>query len=115
MSMKNYSSYGYLVVASTLTKLLPETVRVSYAAAVDEGDWETAKNILDESWPTNYPVVEAVFAMSNDAEFDDEIQRGEMYVSFNEGDLYISVPTTALINLSQAGVQPENRRWVDFS
>jgi len=116
MGMKNYSSSGYLVVASKLTKLLPESVRISYENAVVDGDWEKAGNILSESWPTNFPVVESVFTMDDDAEFDDDnLQRGEMYVQFDEDDLYISLPTTAMINLSQAGVLPENRKWVDFS
>jgi len=116
MGMKNYSSSGYLVVASKLTKLLPESVQIAYEDAVVDGDWEKAGNILSESWPTNFPVVESVFTMDDDAEFDDDnLQRGEMYVQFDEDDLYISLPTTAMINLSQAGVLPENRKWVDFS
>ena len=116
MGMKNYSSSGYLVVASKLTKLLPESVRISYENAVVDGSWEKAGNILSESWPTNFPVFESVFTMDDDAEFDDDnLQRGEMYVQFDEDDLYISLPTTAMINLSQAGVLPENRKWVDFA
>lgn len=116
MGMHNYSSSGYLVVASKLTKLLPESVRISYEDAVVDGDWEKAGNILSESWPTKYPVVAAVFTMDDAAEFDDdELHRGEMYVQFDEDDLYISLPTTAMINLSQAGVLPANRKWVDFS
>jgi hypothetical protein len=116
MGMKNYSSSGYLVVASKLTKLLPESVQIAYEDAVVDGDWEKAGNILSESWPTNFPVVESVFTMDDCAEFDDDnLQRGEMYVQFNEDDLYISLPTTVMINLSQAGVLPENRKWVDFA
>ncbi len=115
MSMKNYSSHGYLVKASELTKLLPTQFQRQYTAAVEGGDWEKAKGILDDHFPDQLPPVECVFTMSDDAELDDDqLQKGEVYAQFDETDLFKKVPTLPHANLMVEGIKPIFRSWVDY-
>jgi hypothetical protein len=116
MSMHNYSCTGYLVKASDLTKLLPARQQEAYKTAVENGDWETANEILGEHFPEQLPSVETVFTMADEAEFDDAgLQKGEMYVQFAEEDLYKKVPTLAHSNLMVEGITPVRHSWVDFA
>ena len=114
--MHNYSSHGYLVKASDLTKVLPARFQKEYAAAVDEGDYETAMELAEANMPEQLPAPEAIFTLADDAEFDDdELQKGEMYAMFDEGDLYKKVPTVVHSNLIVEGIKPIYHSWVDYA
>jgi hypothetical protein len=116
MSMKNYNSTGYLLKAREITLLLPAEVRAVYQDAVDNGDWEGAQGIAQPNWPKHFPPIECIFTLDDEAEFEEEdLEKGEMYVQFDESDLYEKKPTVALSNLMVEGVRPVYRRWVDFA
>jgi hypothetical protein len=116
MSMQSYSSNGYLVKASDLTKALPERIRAKYATAVENCEVETSNQIVEDNWPEQLPPVITIFTLADDAEFDDEnLQKGEMYAMFDEGDLFKKVPTLAHSNLLVEGLTPIFHSWVDCS
>ncbi len=115
MSSKNHSSFGHLVAAAEMTKLLPAINQREFTNLISESDTEVLLNYLFDNLPKHFPRPDNVFIMADEVEFDDEnLKKGEIYVEFSESDLYEKKPTLGMSYLTANGVKPVERRWVDF-
>ena len=110
MSMQDVPCSGYTVKASAFTPLLPESIRERYTKAIEEQDWETTDEILNEHMPADFPGYESCFVLG-DEDNAEGLDRGEVYVIFQDEDLFTQVPTRAHDLLRAQGILPEFNRW----
>lgn len=111
--MKNYGASGYLIKASDLEPLLPVLHRVEYRELLESMDQEEIQNFLSENWPANFPPFNDVYIHAEEDESED-LEHGEIYVSFDESDLFVKTPTPAFEVLKAANVEPKFQRWVQW-
>lgn len=111
MSMREYPTSGYVVEASKFTDLLPEDQRAAYQEALDDQDTESAKNILAEHLPENFPCFSDVYRPAEEDTVDEPMETGGMYVVFDEEDMYVRTPTPGRIALLDAGLMPDLQHW----
>ncbi len=110
MSMRDIPASGYTVKASEFTKFLPESVQGRYTKAIEDVDSELVSEILGEHLPNDYPGFESVFILSGEDSSED-LAQGEMYVVFDESDLYVKEPTRAHEIMKFQGISPTFSRW----
>jgi hypothetical protein len=113
MSMKNYAGSGWLIKASDIEPLLPVLHRVKYRELLENGDWEGIQDFLSENWPDNLPKFNDVYLHADEDESED-LEHGEIYVSFDESDLFVKTPTPAFAAMKSANVEPKFQRWVQW-
>lgn len=113
MGMHNSGASGYLIKASDLTNHLPESVRVKYLKGIETQDEQVVVNILENHMPDKFPKFESVFVFS-DTDESDELEVGEVYVCYDESELFVKVETDAFEAIKKAGVIPEFQRWVTW-
>ena len=114
MSMNNYSCHGYTVRALILADLIPNDKgqRDQFLGALKDHDVEEAQNIMDDELDGDLPLP-FLFLMGDEWESED-LERGEIYASWDQEELYELVPLTALELLKQKNVNPELNRWVSW-
>lgn len=113
MSMREVPCSGNLVIASELTKLLSVELQGEYVSAIDNQDWEEAECILSDHLPSTFPRPSSVFVV-NEEDSNEEMEAGEMYVSFDDDELYVKTKTPELVMLESAGIQPKFQQWTVF-
>ena len=111
MGMKEHPCSSYLIRALDLLPLLPEEHREQFEQLVCDCDTEDAAKLLDKCWPEDYPPFCEVFLLGDEDTGDENMERGETYVNFDEEDLFIKTPTIALENLKAAGQEPKLCNW----
>lgn len=111
--MHNYSNSGYLIKASDLTKHLPVNLQPEYTALLEDADWSAVEDFIDKNMPTQFPKPESVFLFGGDDESED-LEKGEMYVYFNEDDLFTKVPTKGMEVMTAKDIKPVFRQWVTW-
>jgi hypothetical protein len=110
MSMQSTGASGYVVKASAFTNLLPEPLREKYTQAIADGDAELVNEILGENAPEQFPFFESSFKL-NEEDNAENITKGEVYICFQEDDLYFMRPKPELDFLMAHGIKPEFERW----
>ena len=113
MSMKDTACSGYTVKASAFTPVLPESIRERYTKAIEDQDWENVDEILNEHMPADFPGYESAFVL-NDEDNSDGLERGEVYVIFQDEDLFVQTPTRAHDLMKAQGISPEFNRWTTW-
>lgn len=113
MSMHNTAASGHVLKASDLTKHLPRSIQEQYAKFVEEGDNESVETLLRDHLPRAFPPFESVFVMNDEWE-SDQLERGEMYVCFDESDLFTKTPTSQMLALERVHLSPTFSRWVTW-
>ena len=113
MSMTDTACSGYTVKASEFTCFIPESVRERYQKSLEDGDWETTNEILNEHMPADYPGYESCFVLK-DEDNCDGLERGEVYVIFQDEDLFVQTPTRAHDLMKSQGIYPEFNRWTSW-
>ena len=113
MSMKNYGASGYLIKASDIEPFLPVLHRVEYRELLENGDWEGIQEFLEENLPPIFPPCCEVYLHSDENESED-LEHGEIYVTFDESDLFVKTPTPIMQALETAKVAPKYQRWVQW-
>jgi hypothetical protein len=111
--MQETACSGYTVKASEFTRLIPESVRERYQKALDAQDWETTDEILNEHLPIDFPGYEACFVLNAEANADNLVH-GEVYVIFQDEDLFVQIPTRAHDLMKAQGISPEFNRWTNW-
>ncbi len=110
MSMRSIPASGYTVKASEFTKVLPENQQERYAKAITDQDAELVDEILNEHLPQDFPGYEQVYLVAEEDE-SDELEKGEVYVVFDESDLYVKEPTRQHEIMRFQEISPKFSRW----
>lgn len=114
MSMKDIACSGHVIKASDLTKILPDEMQKEYTAAIEDQNWELVGEILDGNIPTEFPPFESVFVHSDEDSSDGELDKGEIYVCFDETDLFTKAKTPEMVALEKVGIEPKFVRWTTW-
>jgi hypothetical protein len=112
MSMHHYGASGYVVNAKELISLLPDSVKDEFLVGIHNEDEELVSDILDANLPKWLPSY-GLFHI-NDEDEPNNLEVGEMYVSFSTDDLYVRQPRPELIALNEAGISPVWEQWAKF-
>lgn len=113
MSMDCTGASGYVVKASVFTSLLPEHLREKYTQAIADQNTELVDEILGENAPEAFPTFESSFTLK-DEDTSDNLERGEVYICFQDEDLFHLTPKPELEFLKSKGINPEFERWTVF-
>lgn len=112
--MRENLSTGYVLEASKLTPCFPEELQDQFTELVNDLDWEGAVEFCQEHWPEDYPVPETFFHMS-DEDTSEDIERGVLYVVFDEGELYQKIPKQKALTLAlKVDAEPQIAVWSIF-
>ena len=106
---------GYLLPARDLKSFLPHELQEQFENAVDDCDWETTGNLLRNNWPETFPQLGDVFLLGDEDTGDGEMEQGEIYVQFDQDELFILTPTIGLEALKHAGgKEPQHHQWTIY-
>lgn len=113
MSMRNHPMTGYLVPASKFKDFIPEKSREQYEAAVSACDREEVADILRSHIPSDFPAFSGVWCPAEEDNVDDPeaVQTGEVYVIFDESDLFVKQYSNQHIAMKREGIVPEFHSW----
>jgi len=111
--MQDTACSGHTVKASAFTSILPEPLREAFTKAIADQDADAVDEILDEHLPTNFPGYESAFVLA-DEDNADNLERGEVYVIFQDEDLFIQLPTDGAEAMKARGIIPEFNRWTTW-
>lgn len=110
--MRDIACSGYTINASELTKVLPKDIRDDYKRFIAKKDLESVRLLLFDYLPDEFPMFEDVFIHGDDDDDDaGELEHGEMYVLFEETDLYTKTPTPELQAMEKEKIVPKFVRW----
>ena len=111
MSMRDCPASGYVLEARKVVKALPEDLQEQANLLIEEMDTEGLLHLLIEHFPTNLPQPAEVF-MLGDEDTPEELEVGELYVRWEDEDLYTIKEKTALHEFrSIIGTQPQFHHW----
>jgi hypothetical protein len=111
MSMRDTSASGYVIPASRFTNLLPENLREQYTKAIEDQDVNLVQEILGENAPENFPSFNDAFVHGHE-DHGENMVHGEVYISFEEEDLYKPKELNHAGEFLQAqGLLPTFERW----
>ena len=111
--MSNTGASGYVVKASDFTPLLPEHLQEKFTQAIADKDTELVNEILGENAPEAFPTFESSFMLRDEDEAEN-LTKGEVYICFQDEDLYVQKPNAELLFLVANGIKPEFERWVTW-
>jgi hypothetical protein len=111
--MQTTSASGYVVKASAFTNLLPEPLREKFTQAIADKDVELVDEILGENAPKEFPSFETSFMLQPEGDADNLVQN-EVYICFQDEDLYVLTPKPELNFLMANGIKPEFERWTTW-
>ena len=111
--MKDTGCSGYVVKASEFTKLLPPEIQPMYEKALADNDLEYVDELLDVHAPLSFPTFDSPFILG-DEDNTDNLEKGVVYICFDDDDLYVKQPTPGLEFLQSNGVKPEYERWTTW-
>lgn len=119
--MKSIAASAYVVEARKFLRFFTGKDYVEFERLLDECDIEGLRNFLgaatsglgpmDEShWPENLPELEDVFLLADEDE-SDNLERGGIYLQFDESTLFTKTPTEKMKRLMRNGAEPSYERW----
>jgi len=111
--MDSTGASGYVVKASVFTSFLPEHLREQFTQAITDQNTELVDEILGENAPEAFPTFESSFFLK-DEDTTDNLDKGEVYICFQDDDLYHLVPKPELEFLHSKGIKPEFERWTTW-
>jgi hypothetical protein len=109
--MSNTGGLGFVVKASEFTNFLPSNLREKYTQAIADQDTDLVDEILGENAPAEFPEFESSFKLKDEDE-SENLTKGEIYICFQDEDLYFQTPKPGLNFLKSKGINPEFERWV---
>lgn len=111
MSMRDIPASGYVINGRLLVPTLPQEYQVAATQALDDQDCEAFNEILNFHLPEVFPDYQQAF-LFGDEDTSEELERGEVYVIFDESDLFVKTPKPELLAFRKAvGKDPEYQRW----
>lgn len=114
MGMKENPGSGYVLTAPQAILLLHPTLRRKAEILFEEGDWEKLGAYLSSRMPNEIPKPADVFICDDDFA-SDELEKGEMYVRWDEDDLYIRTDTPGLVAIRNSlGIIPQPVLWTVY-
>ena len=113
MSMSTSGASGYVVKAESFTHLLPENLREKFTQAITDQDTELVDEILGENVPANHPTFESSFVLK-DEDDTDSLEKGVVYICFQDDDLFVQTPKPELEWLRSKGIDPQFERWATW-
>jgi hypothetical protein len=114
MSMRENPENGYVMEAIKLKPFLSKWQARRLAQSIEEGADADVWNLLLAHLPPNIPKPNCVFLCDDDFAGDD-LQKGIMYVGFDEDDLFVKNETYGMFALKAKGVKPIHANWTVFS
>lgn len=111
--MQDTACSGHTVKASEFTRFIPHDIQEVFTKAIADQDYEKVDEILDEHMPTDFPGYESAFVLK-DEDNADGLERGEVYVIFQDEDLFVQTPTRAHDLMKAHGISPEFNRWTTW-
>lgn len=109
--MRDIACSGHVLKASDLTKILPKESQKEYTEAIEAQNWELVAEILDGNIPVEFPPMESVFVHGDEDSSEGELEKGEIYVTFDETDLFTKTKTPELVAMEKVGIEPKFVRW----
>lgn len=113
MGMQSSGASGYVVKAEAFTNLLPENLRAKFTQAIADQDTELVDEILGENTPPEHPTFESSFVLK-DEDDTDSLERGVVYICFQDDDLFVLTPKRELEWLRGHGIDPQFERWTTW-
>jgi hypothetical protein len=107
--MQTSGASGYTVKAESFTSLLPENLREEFTQAIADQDVDLVDEILGENVSPEFPMFESFFLRDEDD--TDTLEKGVVYICFQDEDLYIRTPKPELEWLQKQGINPAFERW----
>lgn len=113
MSMHNYANWGYVCSAGELASLMSKEKALEYTKllASEFVTIEDIQEFLDVTLPEG--INPEIFILNDECESED-LEFGEFYACFAESDLFQKVRTPLSNRLADAGIDPQESRWVTF-
>ena len=108
--MQDIPCSGYTLKASDLTKFLPADQQEQFTKFCEDGDWESVQTVLADHMPKEFPQFTDAFCLNEESNPCD-LERGEVYVNFDDSDLYVRVESPAYKAMKAKGLSPEFNRW----
>jgi len=113
MSMQDTACSGYTVKASEFTLYIPTALQEKYTQAIRDKKVETIDDILNQFMPSNFPGYESAFVLK-DEDTAEGLDRGVVYVIFQDEDLFIQTLTPGMEAMKSRGITPEFNRWTSW-
>lgn len=114
MAMRENPASGYVIEASKLERFFPERLRPTFHEAIENGA-EAFGEFMDNNWPgigEGLPLFESIYSPADEDTVDGEtMQKGGIYVIFEEDELFEKKPTAAMTKLRQFDAEPQHSRW----
>lgn len=122
--MDNTAASGYVIEAKKFLRFFNGKDYLEFERLLEENDIQGLRNFLgaansdlgpmDEAhWPSNLPELEDVFTLADEDE-SDSLERGVIYLCFDESALFTKTPRDAMKYVMRNGAEPEHQRWVVF-
>lgn len=108
--MDSTGASGYVVKASVFTSFIPEHLREQFTHAIADQNTEQVDELLGENAPEAFPTFESSFVLKSE-DTTENLEKGEVYICFQDEDLYVLTPTVGLNFLTSKGIKPEFERW----
>ena len=114
MSSQSNPCNGYVIEATSLAKVLPESKRQEYLALINPDNdwdmWDEAVEFLREHRESPVAVPIDMFILGGEDHAPD-LEEDVVYAYFDESDLFTKAPTQALINLEGYELNPMDTSW----
>lgn len=122
--MQNSSASAYVIPAGQFVRFFQGKDRAEFERLLADDNIVGLRNFLGANssengpddvthWPEGFPELEDVFTLADEDE-SDSLERGVIYLQFDESSLYHKTPTEAMRILTANNVKPEFERWIVF-
>ena len=111
MSMQDTPATGYVLEAHKAILLLKLSDRIAAELIYEDDNSEGLQDYLEKNLPCEFPRPAEVFILS-DEDTSEDLERGQMYVRWDEEELYIRTDTPAMKAIRNSlGEIPKPALW----
>ena len=112
MSMRSYPSKGYIVKLDTpeMRQAMPGLDNALNNYYCDR-DLELLNDWVSKNMPKSWPNYDDLYMPSDEDDISDNMERGVVYVAYDESDLYTKQPTPSNQVLNMNGIIPTSASW----
>lgn len=113
MGMRENPASGYVLPISALAPLYEGELREKFDSLVEDYDREGMSDFLNVNLPDEFPPFTEVYIPADEDTVDGEaLVQGEMYLIFDETDLFERKKSPALVALEERlSTVPQYSRW----
>jgi len=117
--MRDNPCNGFVMPAVDLIPALRCECREEAKECLEDGDCESLLDLFNGGLPANlpcpqFPRVAEVFRLGDEDTPDENMEVGELYVRFDEDELYTRKETPQMEALKLMGIEPKKCNWSVF-